>query len=188
MSFISQVTISIVIYFIIRFFYKQEKSLYIAGYIAVISYILIYLTAYEVISLMPTIHFMVTGLSLLIIFIAYSEISILERKIRNLKKGELLNIEPFSVEKNYKIVFKLLGIGLLFLSFSLVSGFSLQTVFSANIIFKALFTFIAWFIFVITVVGVKYFNFPIKYATRSLFVSMCAVLGAYYMNSYLVGA
>ena len=111
MSFISQVTISIVIYFIIRFFYKQEKSLYIAGSIAVISYILIYLTAYEVISLMPTIHFMVTGLSLLIIFIAYSEISILERKIRNLKKGELINIEPFSVEKNYKIVFKLLGIG-----------------------------------------------------------------------------
>ena len=85
-------------------------------------------------------------------------------------------------------MFNLLGIGLLFLSFSLVSGFSLQTVFSANIIFKALFTFIAWLIFVITVIGVKYFNFPIKYATRSLFVSMCAVLGAYYMNSYLVGA
>ena len=133
---------------------------------------------------MPTIHFMVTGLSLLFIFIAYNEILILERKV---KKGELINIEPFSVEKNYKIVFKLLGIGLIFLSLALVSGFSMQSVFTANLIFKTIFTFIAWIIFVITFVGVQFANFPIKYAMRSLFVSMWAVLAAYYMNSYLVG-
>ena len=188
MSFITQVTISIVIYFIIRFFYKREKSLYIAGFISAFSYVLIYLSTYEMISFMPTIHFMVTGLSLLFIFIAYNEIIILERKVRKVKKGDLINIEPFSVERNYKIVFKLLGIGLLFLSLALVSGFTLQTIFSANLVFKAIFTFIAWFIFVITFVGVQYANFPIKYATRSLFVSMWAVLGAYYMNSYLVGS
>ena len=137
---------------------------------------------------MPTVHFMVTGLSLLLIFIAYNEIIILETKIRKLKKGEIINFESFSVEKSYKIVFKLLGIGLLFLSLSLISGLTLQTVFTANIIFKAIFTFIAWFIFVITVLGVRYLNFPIKYATRSLFLSMWAVLGAYFLNSYLVGS
>ncbi len=127
MSFIAQVTISIVIYFIIRFFYQKEKSLYFAGFIAAFSYVLIYLATYEIISIMPTIHFMVTGLSLLFIFIAYNEIIILERKVRKVKKGELINIEPFSVERNYKIVFKLLGIGLIFLSLALVSGFTLQT-------------------------------------------------------------
>ena len=116
MSFITQVTISIVIYFIIRFFYKREKSLYIAGFIAAFSYVFIYLSTYEIITFMPTIHFMVTGLSLLFIFIAYNEILILERKVRKVKKGELINIEPFSVEKNYKIVFKILGLGLIFLS------------------------------------------------------------------------
>jgi hypothetical protein len=40
-------------------------------------------------------------------------------------------------------------------------------------------------IYVITFVGIKFFNFPTKYATRSLFVAMLAVIAAYYMNSYL---
>ena len=188
MSFIGQVTISIVIYYFIRFFYKRQKSLFIAGMLSALSYLLIYLLTYEIISLMPTVHFMVTGLSLLLIFIAYNEIIILETKIRKLKKGEIINFESFSVEKSYKIVFKLLGIGLLFLSLSLISGLTLQTVFTANIIFKAIFTFIAWFIFVITVLGVRYLNFPIKYATRSLFLAMWAVLAAYFMNSYITGS
>ena len=83
-------------------------------------------------------------------------------------------------------MFKLLGVGLLFLSLSLVSGLSMQSVFTANIIFKAIFTFIAWLIYVITLIGIKFFNFPTKYATRSLFIAMWAVLAAYYLNSYLV--
>jgi ABC-type uncharacterized transport system permease subunit len=131
---------------------------------------------------------MVTGLSLLFLFIAYNEIIILERQVRRVKKGELISIGPFSVERNYKIVFNLLGVGLFFLSLSLISGLSMQSVFSANLVFKAIFTFIAWLIFVITLLGIKYFNFPIKYATRSLFVAMCAVLGAYYMNSLLLSS
>ena len=94
----------------------------------------------------------------------------------------------FPIEKNYKIVFKLLGIGLTFLSFALISGFSLQSVFTANIVFKAIFTFIAWIIYIITMVGIKFFNFPIKYATRSLFLAMWAVLAAYFMNSYITGS
>ena len=129
---------------------------------------------------------MVTGLSLLFLFIAYNEIIIHERKIKKIKKGEILNTDSFPIEKGYKIVFKLLGVGLLFLSLSLVSGLSMQSVFTANIIFKAIFTFIAWLIYVITLIGIKFFNFPTKYATRSLFIAMWAVLAAYYLNSYLV--
>ena len=59
--------------------------------------------------------------------------------------------------------------------------------FTANIIFKAIFTFIAWLVYLITLLGVQFFNFSIKYATRSLFVAMWAVLIAYYMNTYLIG-
>ena len=129
---------------------------------------------------------MVTGLSLLFLFIAYNEIIIHERKIKKIKKGEILNTDSFPIERGYKIVFKLLGVGLLFLSLSLVSGLSMQSVFTANIIFKAIFTFIAWLIYVITLIGIKFFNFPTKYATRSLFIAMWAVLAAYYLNSYIV--
>jgi ABC-type uncharacterized transport system permease subunit len=150
------------------------------------SYVVIYVKAYEIIEIIPTIHFMVTGLSLLFLFIAYNEIIIHERKIKKIKKGEILNADSFPIEKGYKIVFKLLGVGLLFLSLSLVSGLSMQSVFTANIIFKAIFTFIAWLIYVITLIGIKFFNFPTKYATRSLFIAMWAVLAAYYLNSYLV--
>lgn len=186
MSFITQVTISIVIYFFIRIAYKSAKSLYISSIVSIVSYVFIYLMTYNIISLMPTIHFMVTGLSLLILFIAYNEIIILERMVRKVKKGDLISVEPFPVEKYYKVVFKILGLGLLFLSLALVSGLTMQSVFTANLIFKALFTFIAWLIFVITLIGIKFFSFPIKYATRSLFVSMWAVLAAYFMNSFLV--
>ena len=96
-------------------------------------------------------------------------------------------MENFPIEKGYKVVFKLLGIGLIFLSLALASGFSMQSVFTANITFKAIFTFIAWFIYLITLIGIKFFNFPTKFATRSLFIAMWAVLGAYYMNSYIIG-
>ena len=84
MSFITQVTISIVIYFIIRVLYQQERSLDVSIFVSALLYILIYLLTYEIISILPTIHFMVTGLSLLFIFIAYNEILILERKVRKI--------------------------------------------------------------------------------------------------------
>ena len=89
MSFITQVTISVVIYFIIRFFLKKERYLYISGFVSALSYIMIYSLNYEIVSVLPAIHFMVTGLSILFVFIAYSEIIILERKVRKIKKGVL---------------------------------------------------------------------------------------------------
>ena len=186
MSFITQVTISIVIYFLIRFFYKKPNSLFISSIFSSIIYISLYLTEYKIINLLPTFHFIVTGLSLIFLFIAYNEIIILERQVRKLKKGNFYEIESFSIEKGYKIVFKILGIGLFFLSLALISGFAMQSIFTANIIFKSLFTFIAWFIYLITLIGIKFFNFPTKYATRSLFIAMWAVLIAYFTNSYIV--
>ena len=99
MSFITQVTISIVIYFITRISLKGKNSLNIASVIAALSYAVIYLYAYDFINILPTIHFMVTGFSLIFIFISYNEIIILERKVRKIKKGELVSNEPFQLKK-----------------------------------------------------------------------------------------
>ena len=46
---------------------------------------------------------MVTGLSLLFLFIAYNEIIILERKMRKIKNGDFLNAELFQLKKTIKL-------------------------------------------------------------------------------------
>jgi|TARA_B110000003_G_scaffold114927_1_gene117603 hypothetical protein len=186
MSFITQVTISIVLYFIIRLSLQRPNSLIIASAISSISYVFMYLMSYKVISFMPTMHFLITGLSLIVLFIAYYEILILEKNVRKIKMGEFTNAESYSIEKNYKLVSKILGIGLVFLSFALLSGFAIQSVFTANLAIKTSFTLVALFIYLITLIGIKFFNFPIKYAIRGLFISMWAVLFAYIANSYLI--
>jgi ABC-type uncharacterized transport system permease subunit len=111
---------------------------------------------------------------------------LLERNVRKIKRGLFENAESFPIERSYKLVFKILGIGLLFLSLALISGFAIQSIFTNNLIIKTSFTIIAWFIYLITLIGTKFFNFPIKYATRGLFISMWAVLFAYIANSYLI--
>ena len=186
MSFITQVTISIVLYFIIRVYLTRSNSLNIAASVSSVSYIAMYLGTYKVISLIPTLHFLITGLSLIILFIAYYEILILERNVRKIKMGEFNNAESYSIEKNYKLVSKILGIGLVFLTFALISGFAIQSVFTTNLAIKTSFTLVALLIYLITLVGIKFFNFPIKYAIRGLFISMWAVLFAYIANSYLI--
>ena len=186
MSFITQVTISIVLYFIVMVSVKKPNSLYIASFVSTISYVVMYLVLYKSITLLPTIHFLVTGLSLIILFISYYEIVLLERNVRKIKLGLFENAESFPIERSYKLVFKILGLGLLFLSLALISGFAIQSIFTNNLIIKTSFTIIAWFIYLITLIGTKFFNFPIKYATRGLFISMWAVLFAYLANSYLI--
>ncbi len=186
MNFISQVTISIVIYFILRVLIKKSTSLYIASFVSALSYVAMYITSYKSITLIPTMHFLVTGLSLLVLFIAYYEILILEKHVRKIKMGNFEDLDSFSIEKNYKLVFKILGVGLIFLTLALISGFAIQSVFTANLVIKTSFTVVAWFIFFITLIGIKFFNFPIKYAIRGLFISMWAVLFAYIANSYLI--
>jgi len=186
MNFITQVTISIVLYFIVRVAVKKPASLYISSLVSIISYIFMYLFLYQSITLLPTLHFLVTGISLIILFISYYEIVSLERNVRKIKLGLFANAESFPIERSYKLVFKILGIGLLFLSLALISGFAIQSIFTNNLIIKTSFTIIAWFIYLITLIGTKFFNFPIKYATRGLFISMWAVLFAYLANSYLI--
>ncbi|MDC1007993.1 hypothetical protein OAQ14_02825 [Gammaproteobacteria bacterium] len=186
MNFITQVTISIVLYFIMRISVKRSSSLYISILVASLSYILMYLFLYQSINLLPTIHFLVTGLSLIILFISYYEIVLLERNVRKIKLGLFQNSESFPIERSYKLVFKILGVGLFFLSLALVSGFAIQSIFTNNLIIKTVFTVIAWIIYLLTIIGIKFFNYPIKYATRGLFVSMWAVLIAYLANSYLI--
>ena len=165
---------------------QRPNSLIIASAISSISYVFMYLMSYKVISFMPTMHFLITGLSLIVLFIAYYEILILEKNVRKIKMGEFTNAESYSIEKNYKLVSKILGIGLVFLSFALLSGFAIQSVFTANLAIKTSFTLVALFIYLITLIGIKFFNFPIKYAIRGLFISMWAVLFAYIANSYLI--
>ena len=80
MNFITQVTISIVLYFIVRVLVKKPNSLYIASFVSTISYIFMYLVLYQSITLLPTLHFLVTGLSLIILFISYYEISSFRKK------------------------------------------------------------------------------------------------------------
>jgi ABC-type uncharacterized transport system permease subunit len=186
MNFITQVTISIVLYFIVRTSIKRSSSLYISSLIAPISYILMYLFLYQSITLLPTIHFLVTGLSLIILFISYYEIVLLERNVRKIKLGLFENVESYPIERGYRLVFKILGVGLFFLSLALISGFAIQSIFTDNLIVKTIFTIIAWIIYLLTIIGIKFFNYPIKYATRGLFVSMWAVLIAYLANSYLI--
>jgi ABC-type uncharacterized transport system permease subunit len=186
MNFITQVTISIVLYFIVRVAIKKPASLYVASIVSIISYVFMYLFLYQSITLLPTFHFLVTGISLIILFISYYEIVLLERNVRKIKLGLFANAESFPIERSYKLVFKILGIGLLFLSLALISGFAIQSILTNNLIIKTSFTIIAWFIYLITLIGIKFFNFPIKYATRGLFISMWAVLFAYLANSYLI--
>ena len=186
MNFITQVTISIVLYFIVRVAVKRPASLYVASLVSIISYVFMYLFLYQSITLLPTLHFLVTGISLIVLFISYYEIVLLERNVKKIKLGLFENAESFPIERSYKLVFKILGIGLLFLSLALISGFAIQSIFTNNLIIKTSFTIIAWFIYLITLIGTKFFNFPIKYATRGLFISMWAVLFAYLANSYLI--
>ncbi|MDB2582883.1 hypothetical protein N9Y24_05780, partial [Gammaproteobacteria bacterium] len=64
--------------------------------------------------------------------------------------------------------------------------FSIQSIFTANLILKTSFTMVAWFIYLITLIGIKYFNFSIKYTVRGLFISMWAVLFAYIASPFLI--
>ena len=85
MNFITQVTISVFLYFIVRVLVKKPNSLYIASFVSSISYIVMYLVLYQSITLLPTLHFLVTGLSLIILFISYYEISFARKKCKKNK-------------------------------------------------------------------------------------------------------
>ena len=126
MNFITQVTVSVIIYFLLRIFLKDRRSVYISSAASSLSYVFLYSSAYGVISNTADIHFIVTGLSLVFIFIAFYEMVVLEKTMLSLKNGDFNDMPKFSIEKSYKIVFKILGIGLFFLIFSFKASFEIS--------------------------------------------------------------
>lgn len=182
MNFITQVTLSVIIYFFLRVFLKDRRSTYISSIVSSISYIFLYALTYGGIGNISDMHFIVTGLSLIFLFIAFYEMVNLEKKMLDVKKGDFDNHSSLSIEKGYKIVLKILGVGLLFLILSFLSGFIIQSVFTTNLIIKVIFASIALFIYVITLIGIKKFNLTIKSAVRNLFIALCAVWIAYLGN------
>jgi ABC-type uncharacterized transport system permease subunit len=182
MNFITQVTLSVIIYFFLRVFLKDRRSSYISSIVSSISYIFLYALSYGGIGNISDMHFIVTGLSLIFLFIAFYEMVSLEKKMLDVKKGDFDNLSSLSIEKGYKIVLKILGVGLLFLILSFLSGFIIQSVFTTNLIIKIIFASIALFIYVITLIGIKKFNLTIKSAVRNLFIALCAVWIAYLGN------
>ena len=182
MNFITQVTISIIIYFLLRIFLRDKRSVYIASLSSSFSYIFLYSFTYGIVANISDLHFIVTGLSLIFIFIAFYEMFMLEINMLNLKNGNFKDQSGFSIEKGYKIVFKILGIGLFFLILSFLSGFVIQSIFSTNLIIKVIFASIALVIYLITLIGIKKFNLTIKSSVRNLFIALCAVWIAYIGN------
>jgi len=182
MNFITQVTVSVIIYFFLRVFIKDRRSPYISSFVASILYISLYSLTYGNIGNSSHIHFIVTGLSLIFLFVAFYEMVSLEKKMLDIKNGELENTQTLSIEKSYKIVFKILGIGLFFLILSFLSGFIIQSIFTTNLIIKVIFASIALFIYLITLIGIKKFNLTIKSSVRNLFIALCAVWLAYLAN------
>ena len=107
---------------------------------------------------------------------------VLEKTMLSLKHGDFNDMPKFSIENSYKIVFKILGIGLFFLIFSFLSGFVIQSIFTTNLIIKIIFASIALVIYLITLIGIKKYNLTIKSSVRNLFIALCAVWIAYIGN------
>ena len=61
----------------------------------------------------------------------------INRNVRKIKLGLFQNAESFPIERSYKLVFKILGVGLFFLSLALLSGFAIQSIFTNNLIIKS---------------------------------------------------
>ena len=184
MSFLYLVLISISSFFVVRIGYKSVNSFQVSSLASSILFIVLYFLSYPTFSLL-SLHFIFTGLCLIFLIISYYEILNLEKKIIDLKNGNIQSL-PLPIEKMYKLNFKILGFGLFLLSMALVSGFFMQSVFTSNIIVKISFTLIAWLIYLITFIGIKFFNLTVKRSVRNLFISLLAVLIAYIANFYLV--
>tara|TARA_B110000046_G_scaffold86642_1_gene94757 strand:+ start:686 stop:1030 length:345 start_codon:yes stop_codon:yes gene_type:complete len=110
---------------------------------------------------------------------------LLERHITKIKKGEI-GSNAKSVEQEYSEIFELIGIGLLCISLSLLSGIIISSVFSLELIFKGIFTVFALIIYLITFLGVKFASLKVKYAVRGIMLSFAMVILAYSVNSIFV--
>ncbi|MDC1009388.1 hypothetical protein OAQ46_05930 [Gammaproteobacteria bacterium] len=182
-SFTSSTLIAIIAYFISRLVLGSSKQVFagllislliIAGSM-VFSYGLTILAA----------HLFITGFSVAVLVITFFETTLLERHITKIKKGEI-GSNAKSVEQEYSEIFELIGIGLLCISLSLLSGIIISSAFSLELIFKGIFTVFALIIYLITFLGVKFASLKVKYAVRGIMLSFAMVILAYSVNSIFV--
>ena len=178
---------SSIAYFLIKMLYKRSNYIYISTFVACLAGLISYFSIYSdtLNSWVMSLHLYVTAMSITLLIIVSYEVFLLEWRVNKLKSGEFSNDIPFSIEKNYKTNFKLSGIGIIFLSFALISGFYITDIVSTEIQLKALYTSISWLIYCSILIGTKYFNLKTKYAVRGLIFTLMFLLIAYMGNSYI---
>tara|TARA_A100000164_G_scaffold848_1_gene700 strand:- start:1795 stop:2373 length:579 start_codon:yes stop_codon:yes gene_type:complete len=178
---------SSIAYFLTKMLYKRSNYIYISTFVACLAGLISYFSIYSdtLNSWVMSLHLYVTAMSITLLIIVTYEVFLLEWRVKKLKSGEFSNDIPFSIEKNYKTNFKLSGIGIIFLSFALISGFYITDIVSTEIQLKALYTSISWLIYCSILIGTKYFNLKTKYAVRGLIFTLMFLLIAYMGNSYI---
>ena len=178
---------SSIAYFLTKMLYKRSNYIYISTFVACLAGLISYFSIYSdtLNSWVMSLHLYVTAMSITLLIIVSYEVFLLEWRVKKLKSGEFSNDIPFSIEKNYKTNFKLSGIGIIFLSFALISGFYITDIVSTEIQLKALYTSISWLIYCSILIGTKYFNLKTKYAVRGLIFTLMFLLIAYMGNSYI---
>ena len=130
-------------------------------------------------------HISITGFSLVILIVTFIEMSLLEKHMIKIKSGEISsNVK--SVEREYSEIFTLIGIGLVTIILSLISGILIGTDLELDLIFKFIFTVFAIIIYMVTFLGIKFANLKIKYAVRGIMLSFSMVLFAYLGSSILL--
>ena len=174
-------------YFLTKIFYKRSNYIYISSIIACLIGFIAYFIFYSQQSndFMTSLHFYVTSMSIAFLFISSYEVFLLEWRVNKVKSGEVNDLMPISIEKNYKTTFKLAGLGIAFLSFALLSGFYITDIVTTEIQLKDLYTLISWLIYFAILIGMKFFNLRTKYAVRGLVFTLIFILIAYLGNSFI---
>jgi ABC-type uncharacterized transport system permease subunit len=178
---------SSVAYFLTKIFYKRSNYIYISAVVACFSGLLGYFVTYgySFNDLLMSSNLYVTSMSITFLIIVSYEVFLLEWRVKKLKSGEFLDDMPLSIEKNYKTTFKLVGIGIAFLTLALISGFYITDILTNEIRLKALYTIISWLIYCSILIGIKYFNLKTKYAVRGLVFTLIFILISYMGNSLI---
>ena len=174
-------------YFLAKIFYKRSNYIYISSVIACLIGFVAYFIFYnsQSYNFITSIHFYVTSMSIVFLFITCYEVFLLEWRVNKVKSGEFVGLLPISIEKNYNTTFKLAGLGIAFLSLALLTGFYITDVLTTEIQLKILFTTISWLIYFAILIGIKFFNLRTKYAVRGLVFTLAFLLIAYLGNSFI---
>ena len=180
MSFTSSTLIAIFAYFISRLVLGSSKQVFAGLLITllIIAALMVNLHGFTILAA----HLFITGFSVAVLIITFFETTLLERHITKIKKGEI-GSNTKSVEREYNEIFELIGIGLLCITLSFLSGIIISSNFSLELIFKGIFTAFALIIYLLTFLGVKFASLKVKYAVRGIILSFAMVILAYSVNS-----